>query len=79
MIKYNEMKGWGRPTYRTPKYGNLLSDSYQGTVDQSGDGTWCGWFDNLSRKHMSEFRFGFKSRSAAARWVNNKLRKVGVK
>lgn len=77
-IKYKRMN-WDRETYRTPKYGNLLADSVQGTVDRSGDGTWCGWFDNYSNKSRSEFRLGFGSRAAAARWVNNKLREAGVK
>ena len=69
-----------RPTYRTPKYGNLMSDTFQGEVYQCDDNTWSGWFTNLSDSnsyaHPTQFRLGFATKSAATRWVNNKLREV---
>lgn len=65
-------------TYRTQRFGNLLSDTYQGEVYLSEENGWCGFFFNWSRKNENKFRLNFKSRSAASRWVNDKLRKVGV-
>ena len=65
--------------FRTIKYGNVMSDTVQGEVDQSSDGTWCGWMTNHSDRSKTEFRLGFGSRAAAARWVNQKLRMYGVK
>lgn len=66
-------------SWRTQKFGNLLSDTYQGSVDPSDDGTWSGWMMNLSRSGQSKFRLGFKSRGAATRWTNARLHEVGVK
>lgn len=77
MIKYYQAQEAARPTYRTSRFGNLMSDTYQGEVTQSPEGAWSGWFYNLSREE-TKFRFGFKSRAAAARWVNSHLRSVGV-
>ena len=80
MIKYKQSTVASRPTFRTEKFGNLLSDTYQGEVSQSNeDGTWQGWRLNWSTIGDSVFRFGFKSRGAATRWVNDKLREIGVK
>lgn len=78
MIKYHEAKAATRPTFRTVRYGNLLSDTYQGEVNCHRDSNeWSGWFYNLSNG-KTEFRLGFGSRAAAARWVNQQLRNVGV-
>jgi hypothetical protein len=66
-------------TYRTEKFGNMMCDTIQGEVDQSSDGTWCGWFTNHSDRSKTEFRLDFKSKGAATRWVNAKLRQRGVK
>jgi hypothetical protein len=72
-----------RPTFRTEKFGSLLSDTYQGEVHQNDDKTWSGWFTNFtnprSYAHPTAFRLDFASRSAAARWVNGKLRDAGIK
>lgn len=68
-----------REAWRTPQFGNLLSDTYQGEVDQDSDGKFSGWMMNLSRSGHSKFRFGFGSRGAATRWVNQQLREVGVR
>lgn len=68
------------PTFRTHKYGNLLSDTFQGEVYQSGNGTWAGWFTNLSDANSycnpTDYRLGFATKAAATRWVNSKLREV---
>lgn len=77
-MKYTQARAAIRPTYRTPKFGNLLSDTYQGEVSQAPAGSWDGWLMNYSRPGDSVFRFGFRSRAAAARWVNAQLRKLGV-
>lgn len=73
-IQYTRSKVAGRPTFRTQKFGNLLSDTYQAEVHQSEDGTWSGWLMNLSRIGESQYRFGFGSRAAATRWTNKQLR-----
>lgn len=78
MIKYVQSTVSSRPTFRTEKFGNLLSDTYQGEVDQARDGTWEGWMFNWSSKDRTEFKLGLKSKTAATRWVNSKLREVGV-
>lgn len=77
-IVYTKQKSTRRPTFCSQKFGNLLAYTFQGVVDQSSDGTWDGWMMNLSRKHDSDFRLGFKSRAAAARWTNDKLRERGI-
>lgn len=77
-ITYTQSNVASRPTFWSKKFGNLLSDTYQTSVDQGSDGLWVAWFFNHSRKEI-DFRLGFKSRSAAARWANGKLREVGVK
>lgn len=77
-IKYIQSKVSERPTFRTEKFGNLLSDTYQAQVEQSTDGTWSGWLFNWSNKSCSEFRLGFGSKGAATRWANEKLKGVGV-
>ncbi len=79
MIKYTQATSASRPTCRTIRYGNLLSDTYQGEVHQSADGTWTGWVYNWSSNGRSEFRFDFASRAAAARWTNARLRARGIK
>ena len=66
-------------SYRTQRFGNLMSDTTQGEVDQSSDGTWCGWFTNHSNRQLTQFRLGFASKGAATRWVNAKLHENGVK
>jgi len=78
MITYTARKYSNRPDFVTPKYGNLLCDTYQGEVEQGSDGLWAGWFFNLSNESKNQFKLGFASRAAAARWVNEQLRKVGV-
>lgn len=78
MIKYTQCKVSKRATFKTQRFGNLLSDTISGEVDQSGDGTWNGWLMNWSRKNNCNFKLGFGSRAAAARWVNQKLRERGV-
>lgn len=64
------------PTFRTKKFGNLFSDTYQGEVydNEDEDGTWSGWCINLSG-NGSDFRIDFISKTAATRWVNEKLRR----
>ncbi len=74
-IKYTQCKVSKYPTFNTIKYDNLL----QGSVDQSSNGKWSGWVLNWSKEIADEFRLGFGSRSAAARWVNQRLRVRGVK
>lgn len=81
-IKYHK-RPWTRPTWTTERYGNILSDHFQGMVQQDEDGTFSGWFSNLSAPRRSapygsDFRIDFGSRAAAARWVNRKLRAVGI-
>lgn len=79
IIYEDRSKYTNRPTFRTPRYGNLLSDTFQGEVHFNGD-AWSGWFMNLSDSNSyaypTEFRFDFRSKGAATRWVNNKLRRV---
>jgi len=77
-MKYQQATAAARPTYRTAKFGNLLSDTWQGEVEQDTDGTWNGWLINYSQDNKGKFRLGFASRAAAARWVNQQLRNVGV-
>jgi len=77
-MKYQPAPAAARPTYRTAKFGNLLSDTWQGQVDQNTDGTWNGWLLNYSQGGKGDFRLGFASRAAAARWVNQQLRDIGV-
>ena len=78
-IKYRRCNVSKRVTFATVKYVNLLSDTYQGQVEQSITGKWSGWIFNWSRMSETEFRLGFGSRSAAARWVNQRLRARGDK
>jgi hypothetical protein len=61
--------------HRTEKFGNLLSDTYQGDVYSNNDSTWSGWLMNLSQTGGSLYRFDFISKRAAIKWVNSKLRK----
>lgn len=77
-IKYQEVRAAYRPTFRTIRYGNIMCDTVQGEVSLSVDGDWIGWFYNHSDTRKSEFKLGFGSRSAAARWVNKLLRQKGV-
>lgn len=77
-IQYKQAKYAPRPTFRTQRFGNLLSDTYQAEVDQSPDGSWSAWFFNLSNESRNDFKFGLKSMAAATRWANSKLRGVGV-
>lgn len=77
-IIYTKQLHTRRPTFCSQKFGNLLSYTYQGVVERGSDGSWDGWIMNLSRKGQDEFRFNFKSRAAAARWTNDKLRERGV-
>ena len=79
MIKYTQSTVAERPTFRTVKYGNMLSDTYQGEVHQDSDGKWTGWVYNWSNNSGSEFRFDFASRAAATRWVNSTLKNKGVR
>lgn len=76
-IKYYQSMA-DRPTFRTEKFGNLLSDTYQGEVCQSSDGTWNGWLLNYSRNGESEFKLGLRSKKSATRWVNSELKKLGI-
>lgn len=78
MIKYTKSTVAVRPTFRTEKFGNLLSDTYQGEVNQSPRNDWTGWLTNYSDPYKSEFKLGFKSKAAATKWVNEKLAEVGV-
>lgn len=78
-IHYEQATAARRPTFRTPKYGNLLADTIQGSIDQGSDGEWAAWLDNLSDRRKSKFRLGFRSRAAAARWLNAQLRDAGIK
>lgn len=77
-IIYTQSKATNLPTFNSQKFGNLLADTYQASVDQSSDGTWAAWLLNWSREGKGEFRLGFKSKRAAIRWANSKLREVGV-
>lgn len=77
MIKYTKSQVCDN-TYRTEKFGNLLSDTYQGQVEQGNDGSWAGWMFNWSNRTKTEFKLGMKSKKAATRWTNTKLREVGV-
>lgn len=78
-IKYTQSNVASRPTFRTEKFGNLLSDTYQGQVEQGSDELWAGWFFNLSNNSNTKFRLGLKSKGTATRWVNQQLRGVGVR
>jgi len=64
-------------TYRTQTFGNLFRGSFYGMIDPSTDGTWCGWV--MDNDLGNEFRLGFASKGAATLWVNDKLRKKGVR
>lgn len=75
IIKYHRQ---GEKSFVTDKFGNLLSDTFQGCVDVDASGKWAGWFFNLSNPAHNKFKLGFGSRAVAARWVNGKLREVGV-
>lgn len=77
-ITYTKQKFTRRPTFLSQKFGNLLAYTLQGMVEQDTDGSWDGWIINWSRKGQDDFRFGFKSRAAATRWTNDKLRERGV-
>jgi hypothetical protein len=66
-MKYQQATAVARPTYRTVKFGNLLSDTWQGQVELDNDGTWSGWLLNYSQGSRGDFRLGFASRAAAAR------------
>jgi hypothetical protein len=64
-------------SYRTQKFGNLLSDTYQGSVDLNEDtGRWSGWFMDWSNAEYNKFRLNFASKRAAIRWVNARLREI---
>lgn len=78
IIKWEKSTVAPRPTYRTQKFGNMLSDTIQGEVSQSSDGTWSGWFTNHSNSQYTKFEF-FDTKYAATKWVNRKLREWGVK
>ena len=73
-----EERNWSRPTWVTPKYGNLLADTIQGEVCIDGNDTFSGWFFNWSDSRRNEFRLGFATRGLAPSWVNTKLRAAGV-
>ena len=77
-ITYTENKGAPRPTYTTAKYGNLFADPISGEVEQDGDGEWSAWVWHYNVK-PNLFKFGFASRGAAAKWVNDHLREAGVR
>lgn len=77
MIKWAKSTVSVRPTWQTQKFGNLLSDTYQGEVHQDSDG-WNGWVMNWSNNSKTIFKFRLASKQAAIRWVNNELRKMGV-
>lgn len=67
--------------YRTNRFVSLIGDTFSGQVDSSiytGTREWSGWFFNHSNKTKTEFRLGFKSKGAATRWVNRKLREYGL-
>ena len=79
-IRYDDKTEYaGHPCYRTPKFGNLLSDTLSGEVDSFDGVAWSGWATNHSNESRSEVRLGFGSRAAAARWVNAMLRDWGVR
>ncbi len=75
-IKYTKSNVAANPTFRTEKFGNLMSDTYLGEVSQDEDGSWLGCFMNLSVVGEGKYRFNFASRAAASHWVNKHLRKV---
>lgn len=77
-IRYTQSTVSDRPTFYSQKFGNLLSDTYQTSVDQSSNGSWCAWFFNHSRNE-TDFQLGFKTKKGATRWANEKLRKVGIR
>ena len=78
-IKYTQSTVATRPTFRTEKFGNLLSDTYQGEVHQTDSGKWNGWVMNWSRIHDSLFKFEFSSKASATRWTNARLKELGIK
>lgn len=63
-------------SYRTQKFGNLLSDTFQGDVYPNSNDAWSGWLMNWSDSGKSQYRFDFISKRAAVRWVNKKLREL---
>lgn len=77
-ITYTQSNVASRPKFYSQKFGNLLSDTYQASVDQGSDGKWSAWVLNYSREGESEFRLGFRSKRAATRWANGKLRDLGI-
>lgn len=77
-IIYTQSSVTERPTFYSQKFGNLLSDTYQTSVDQSSDGTWNAWFYNWSQNKADDFKLGFKSKKGATRWANEKLRERGI-
>lgn len=77
-ITYTQSTVAERPTFYSQKFGSLLGDTFQASVDQSESGTWNAWFINFSRNSETCFCFGLKSKSAATRWANDKLRERGV-
>lgn len=60
--------------WRTEKFGNLLSDTFQGDVYPNSLGTWSGWLMNWSDSGKSQCRFDFISKRAAIRWINKLLK-----
>lgn len=77
-IKYTKSNVASRPTYRTEKFGNLLSDTWQAEIYQMPEGDWSAWVMNLSNNSHTEFKVGLTSRAAAKRWASKKLREKGV-
>jgi len=78
-ITYTQSNVPSRQTFRTQKFSNLLSDTWQGEVYQAEDGTWTGWLLNWSNSHRDNCMFCFKTKKGATRWVNKSLRSVGIK
>lgn len=67
-------------SWYTQKFGNILSDTFQGSVSKDeADDTWDAWVMNLSRAGMSKRKLGFKTKAPATRWANKKLKEMGIK
>lgn len=67
-------------SWYTQNFGNLLSDTFQGSVSKDEhDGTWDAWVMNLSRGGKHKYKLGFKTKAPATRWVNQKLKEMGIK
>jgi hypothetical protein len=66
-------------SWYTQRFGNLLSDTFQGNVSLMDDGTWDAWVINLSTSGKGKFRLGFRAKAPATRWVNAELKRIGVR